>query len=217
MTSDAAALREQLSHVLWVGGATDSGKTSVANALVERHGWQAYHYDLFDRLELPGHWARIDPDRHPWMHGMDLDPEAQWVNTTPEQLVESWLGSTRERFEMTIEDLLEMPGDLPIVADGYGFLPALVAPLLSAPGQAIWLVSTEEFKRASYARRNKGNWQVSDPERARYNHIERDLRIAQIIRDQAQQLELPYLDIDGSLGLDHVIERVARAFSAYVE
>jgi hypothetical protein len=37
--------RTALARVLWIGGATDAGKTSVARALAARHGWQSYHYD----------------------------------------------------------------------------------------------------------------------------------------------------------------------------
>jgi hypothetical protein len=33
-----AELRPALAQVLWIGGATDSGKTSVGRALAERHG-----------------------------------------------------------------------------------------------------------------------------------------------------------------------------------
>lgn len=206
---ERAEMKDALAHVVWIGGATDSGKTSVARALAERHGWRSYHYDQFDRLEHPGHWARVDPQRHPWMHGYDVEPEAQWVNTTPERLVKGWLGTTPERFEMTLEDLLAMPDDRTIVAEGYGFLPELVSPLLSSPQQAIWLISTEAFKRASYARRSKGSWAgLSDPEHARRNHIERDLMIAKQLRERAEALGLTMIEIDGSRSLDEVIELV---------
>ena len=46
-------LQQALAHVLWIGRATDSGKTSVARALAERYGLQAYHLDLYDRTEIP--------------------------------------------------------------------------------------------------------------------------------------------------------------------
>ena len=64
----SADLKMALGNVLWIGGAADSGKTSVARALTERHGWQAYHYDRYDREVAPGHWARIDPQRQTQMY-----------------------------------------------------------------------------------------------------------------------------------------------------
>ncbi len=38
-------LRSVLAHVLWIGGAPDAGKTSIANLLAEKHQLQVYHFD----------------------------------------------------------------------------------------------------------------------------------------------------------------------------
>ena len=34
-----------LARILWIGGATDAGKTTPAKLLAERNGFQLYHYD----------------------------------------------------------------------------------------------------------------------------------------------------------------------------
>lgn len=208
-------LKTALAHVLWIGGATDSGKTSVAGALAERHGLQAYHYDLYDREVYPGHWARTDPERQPHMHATPTtDRDRMWVDTKPEELVQRWLDTTPERFELTIEDLLALPATPGIVAEGYGFSPDLVLPLLTSPRQAIWLVSNEAFKRATYERRGKGQFAgTRDPARARYNHIERDLMLAEYIRGRAEDLGLTVVEIDGSCSLDAVVALVEAHFS----
>lgn len=207
-----------LAHVLWIGGSTDAGKTSVAQALAAKHGWQKYHYDRYDRFEPPGHWSRIDPARHPHLHAeraRSLDD--RWVKTTPEEMVAEWLRTTPERFQMTLEDLLALPPAPPIVAEGYGFLPDLVLPLLSSTRQAIWLVSTEEFKRASYARRGKGRFSdTSDPARARRNHIGRDLLLAARVRQRARELELTVVEIDGTRSLEEIVALVEAHVAPYV-
>jgi hypothetical protein len=114
---------------------------------------------------------------------------------------------------MAIEDLLGMPADRPIVAEGYGFLPNLVLPLLLAPQHAIWLISSDEFKRASYARRGKGEFATTTaPARARHNHIERDLLLAELNRRRAIELGLATIAIDGTLTLDEVVDLVAAQF-----
>src|SRR5688500_3759889 len=129
-------LRAALAHVLWIGGATDAGKSSVAQALAARHGLQEYHYDRYDRREPGGHWARADPMRHPHMHqSIGRSPEESWVHTTPEEMLAGWLRVAPERFSLTLEDLQALPPTPPIIAEGYGFLPELVAPLLSSPHQ----------------------------------------------------------------------------------
>src|SRR5688572_13984829 len=108
-------LRDALAHVLWIGGATDSGKTSVARSLAQQHGLRAYHYDQYDREAPPGHWSRADPVRHPHMHATPTrDRDWMWVHTTPEELVARWLRTTPERFQLALEDLLALPTSPPI-------------------------------------------------------------------------------------------------------
>ena len=222
MAAMEMANTEALARVLWIGGAPDAGKTSVARALAGRYGWHEYHYDRFDRLEPPGHWARIDPARHPQMHAERAkidDLDARWVHTTPEELLAMWLPISYERFEMALEDLRAVPPG-PVVAEGYGFLPDLLAPLLTSPRQAIWLIPTEAFKRARYAEREargeKGaqRSKMSDPARARANHIGRDLLIGQLVLDQARALGLAdnVFVVDGSEPLEATVTRVVAHF-----
>jgi hypothetical protein len=215
----AGLLKQRLTHVLWIGGGTDAGKTSVTAALAARHGFQAYHYDRLDTFAPGGHWARVDPARHPRMRAqMGRSREDAWVRTSPEQLTADWLASTPERFSLSLEDLVALPTTPRIVAEGYGFLPELVAPLLSSPEQAIWLVPTEEFKRASYARRDKGASlaDTSDPQRARANHVGRDLLIAEHVRRSAAALGLTTLVIDGRQPLDEVVAAVEAHFAPHL-
>jgi hypothetical protein len=217
-TENQCDLTTALAHVLWIGGATDSGKTSVARALAKKYGLQSYHYDLFDRIELPGHWARTDPVRYPYMHDYDVtDRDRMWVDTTPEELVEVWLQTTPERFQLTLEDLSAMPSAPGIVAEGYGFSPALVLPFLSSNRQALWLVSNEEFKRATYERRGKGAFaDTRDPSRARRNHIGRDLLLAEHIGTQAEELGLTVVAIDKTRSLENIIALVEAHFEPFL-
>lgn len=206
-------------HVVWIGGATDSGKTSVARALAEKYGLQAYHYDLYDRVEHPGHWARTDPVRYPHMHASPVeDRDWMWVDTTPEELLERWVETTPERFRLTLEDLQALPSKPLIVAEGYGFSPDLVLPLLTSTRQAIWLVSNEEFKRASYERRGKGTSfaDTRDPCRAQHNHMARDLMLADRIRRRAEELGLAIVGIDGTRSLDEIITVVEAQFAPFL-
>jgi predicted kinase len=46
--------RTAYAHVLWIGGASDAGKTTVARLLAERHRWQWYPCDFHEHNHLSG-------------------------------------------------------------------------------------------------------------------------------------------------------------------
>jgi hypothetical protein len=219
VTESRGELRAALAHVRWIGGAADAGKTSVARALAETHGLQAYHYDRYDREDPPGHWARADPVLHPQLHAAPTrDRDWMFVHTTPEELVARWHRWTPERFQLALEDLLALPAAPPIVAEGYGFTPDLVRPLLRSPGQAIWLVPTEAFERETYARRGKGaRLGTSDPQRARRNHYGRDVLLARHHRERAAALGLAVVVVDGTRPLEESVSLVEAHFGPLLQ
>lgn len=207
-------LRDALAHVLWIGGAPDAGKTSIAALLAARYQLQVYH---FDRHE-PAHFARAEPDRHPALfaaHSMRMTPDERWVRRPVAVMVRETIQSWSERFGMAVEDLRAMPGRPMIVAEGPGFFPECVAPLLTSPHQAIWLEPTEPFKRASAARRDKpgAQYETSDPERARRNWYARDLGLVAHVRRAAEARGLTLLTVDGSASLGEMEARVEAHFA----
>lgn len=152
------------------------------------------------------------------MHASEVtNRDWMWVDTTPEELVDRWRQTTPERFRLTLEDLEALPSNPPIVAEGYGFSPNLVLPLLTSARQAIWLVSNEEFKRATYERRGKGTSfaDTRDPVRARRNHMGRDLLLAEHIQRRAIELGLAVVEIDGTRSLDEIITLVEAQFEPF--
>ncbi|HET8629178.1 MAG TPA: hypothetical protein VFL91_17295 [Thermomicrobiales bacterium] len=210
-------LTRALAHVLWIGGPPDSGKTSIARLLAERYGLQVYH---FDRHE-PAHFARHDPVRHPALHAASpelMSPEERWVARPPEVMARFAIASWTERFGMAVEDLLAMPAAPRIVAEGPGFFPECVAPLLTDRRKAIWLVPSEAFKRASVERRGKpgARSETSDPERATRNLIGRDLLMGEHVREQAHALGLTVYEVDGAVDLAGVAALVEAQFAPWL-
>jgi hypothetical protein len=207
-------LRDALAHVLWIGGAPDAGKTSVADRLAAKYGVPVYH---FDRHE-PAHFARARADRHPALfaaHPVRMTPDERWVRGPVAAMVRETIQSWSERFAMAVDDLLAMPNRPMIVAEGPGFFPECVGPLMVSPHQAIWLEPTESFKYASAARRDKlrSRYETSDPERAQQNWYARDLGLVAHVRREAQARGLALLIVDGSASLDEMTARVEAHFA----
>src|SRR5215216_3586745 len=170
---DAPPVACDLAHVLWIGGAPDAGKTTIARPLAARHRWRWYSCDVHTH----DHIARSDPTQLPATYAkLDKSIDERWVHPTPEELLRSIVAINAERFPLILADLRAMPTRPLILAEGPSLHPQLVAPLLTSRHQAIWLVPTEAFALASAAGRDKprGRDQASDPERYRRNLLERN-------------------------------------------
>src|SRR5260370_30501627 len=87
---------------------------------------------------------------------MQMDMDERWVNRSPQTMLETFHWFRGEGFEMIIEDLLEMPRDRGVIAEGFRLLPAQVQPLLGDPTRAVWLLPTAAFREAVLATRGWG-------------------------------------------------------------
>lgn len=203
--NDTFELKQRLRHVLFIGGTPDCGKTSLADAFGEKYRLQVYH---FDRHE-PRHFERADPLEFPALyraHPARMTPEERWLGSSPEQMAEETIDCWSERFSMALEDILGLPRSPGVIAEGPGFFPERLAPVMADRRQAIWLVPSPAFKIASAVRRDKpgSRWETSEPERAQRNLIERDLLMGKYVRETARELGLTVYEVDGSRSLEQV-------------
>jgi hypothetical protein len=203
--------KQDLAHILWLGGTPCSGKTSVARRLAEIYALPVYHYD--ERAKA--HEALIRPEPHPAMcayRAMSLDE--RWVLRPVEAMVAATTAAWVEQFELAIDDLAAQPRHAPVLAEGPGLLPDCVAPLLASPRQALWLVPTEAFKRATQPTRGRA-WmdQTSDPTRTYENLLALDLQLARDVKRRAEELGLRVVVVDGSRSVDEMAAVVAEHFA----
>ena len=117
-------------------------------------------------------------------------------------------------FGLIVEDLLRLPAEPGVIAEGFRLLPRLVQPLLAAPGQAVWLLPTPGFRRAAFDRRGS-SWkiagQTSKRDRALRNLLERGARMfTERLSREARQPGLPVIEVDTAVTEEALQGRVAR-------
>jgi hypothetical protein len=206
------SLRQALIPVLWIGGGTDAGKSTVSRIMAERYGLQIYDYD---RRDIPQTNRLAETITH-YRDLLEASDEALWIHPEPEALLYEAVQSFKDRFPLVIEKLLAMPKEPMILAEGSGLIPELIFPLLSDKYQAIWLVPTEAFKWSSMSRRRKFTW-MSDPERAIYNLFTRDMLLAKRVMERAELRDLRVQVVDGSRSVEEMADLVERHFKVYLQ
>lgn len=207
-------LSKHLSHILWIGGSPDTGKTTIARNLAERHQLQTYHYDQHDLR----HHELLATKNPKYKSFLAASFEERWVEPEPEALFQRMMQSFQDRFPLLIEDLIALPRHRRVIVEGLGLLPELLAPALIDPAQALWLVPTKAFKLASMERRNKPSFrtQVSDPDRVRTNLIRRDQLLTEHLKHVVPKHGYSCYEVDGSRPVDEMTDLVEKHFSRFL-
>lgn len=206
-----------LRQTLWIGGGQWAGKSTVARLLAKRYGMTAYHYDYHDAR---GHNDRRVARRA--RAGLPLDgpsPDAVWVNPTPPQMAADTLAHLPDRFEWALDDLRALVSGRPVIAEGWGLRPALVAPIIDSPRRMIVMVAAPGFRQHQLRvlqRAASLSHQVSDPQRAQRNRLARDALVAEDAVRSARQHGIRVLEVDGSLDAEAVADLVADHFRPYL-
>jgi hypothetical protein len=202
-------LSSRLRHVRWIGGGSGAGKSTVARRLAADYGLRLYSCDG----TMAAHASRLAAAEAPLLRafiGMSMDE--RWVTRSPEIMVKTFPWFAGEGFDLVIEDVLALPPEPAILVEGFRLLPRLVAPLLSLPQQAAWLVPTPAFRSSAFDRR-RFTWEIpsktSQPERALANLLMRDQLFTDEVVAEAAALHLRVVEVDGTLSIDEVTTKVA--------
>jgi hypothetical protein len=163
------------------------------------------------------HARRGSPADAPLLHEfMAMDMDERWVNRSPPAMLETFHWFRGEGFEMIVQDILRLPRQPGVIVEGFRLLPRLVAPLLAAPGRAVWLLPTSGFRQAAVERRGGAAWgflaRTSDPDRALRNLLERDRLFTNALRKETARLGLPAIEVDTAMAEDDLVGRVAALF-----
>src|SRR5918997_648485 len=114
-TAGSASLRERLRHVCWIGGGSGAGKSTVARRIAARHGLRVYATDDV----MADHARRCSREDCPRLHRfMAMDMDERWVNRSPETMLETFHWFRGEGFRLIVEDLLSLPRERGVIAEG---------------------------------------------------------------------------------------------------
>ncbi len=193
-------IRERLAHVVWLGGSPCAGKSTVAKRIATDHRMTVYRCDdaFFEHAE------RLTPETQPvFSRLVQMSPDEIWLRPVQQQVDEE-IELYREEFPMILEDLLSLPSDRPLIAEGAALMPELLHPLGIAAHRMLWMVPTEAFQRHHYGQRA---WrhdvlrECSDPGRGWENWMHRDAGFAREIARQASERDCRLITVDGSRSL----------------
>ncbi|MEV4497066.1 hypothetical protein AB0J84_15360 [Micromonospora arborensis] len=208
-------LAYRLSHVRWLAGGTGAGKSTLAQALAERHDVLIYDGDQAER----GYASRCTAQEQPHLWALLQAPLAQkWNSRTAQEIFESMPSLHGETFGFVVDDLLAMPSERPVLVDDFRPLPGELAPLLTWPEQAAFLLPTPQFRdralraRFADAARARANWGDSDHSEALALRLARDELWDAEVRRQAVELHLPMVSIDGARAVHDLVDDLAARF-----
>ena len=195
----------------WIGGGSGAGKSVIARRIAARHGLCLYATDDV----MADHGSRIAPGDCPFLSefaAMDMDQ--RWVSRSPETMLETFHWFRGEAFGLIVEDLLRLPEEPGVLAEGFRLLPHLVKPLLTGPDHAVWLLPTPPFRRAAFSSRGS-TWEIprktSDPDRALRNLLERDAMFTERLREETRRLGLRAIEVDITMTEDDLAQQVTEA------
>lgn len=204
-------LRERLRQVYWIGGGSGAGKSTIARRLAARHGLRLYATDDV----MADHARRGTSADSPFLSefaAMDMDE--RWVSRSPETMLETFHWFRGEGFGSIVDDLLRLPAQPGVIAEGFRLLPHLVRPLLAVPGHAVWLLPTPAFRRAAFEGRGS-LWEIarktSDPGAALRNLLERDRMFTGRLRGEAERIGLRVIEVGITMTEDDLAARVTGA------
>ena len=208
-------LKAHLDGVLWIGGAACGGKTTLTDALVEKHGFLAYHSeDHYQR-----HKELACEQDHPSM----LRPFLGWewfFNRPIDEYASAVINSDRERVEMVVLDIIKLSETATVVVDAHMLEPDFVG-RIAAPDRAIFLFTDEStLRQAFFARDDKQDMlgvidALADPDKTREHVLDVACEISARKLEQVKASGLRYIVRDGTSTIEDTLGLVEEHFGLF--
>ncbi len=205
-------LRAHLTNVFFVGGTACGGKTTIARALAQKHGFTLYDMDA----RFAQHQKIADCVHQPAMAQTFDSWEAYFCR--PYWAYSAWLQqSVDEQLQMALIDLIELSREQPVIADLH--LSLETARRITDRQHMVFLIaSPQRVARDYYARPDHRDicdciMGLPDPQKAFENCSKALIYTTQPFYDTVKRSEMFWLERDESSTVAGTLARVERHFA----
>ena len=205
-------LQQLFSHAYLLGGSPCSGKSTIAEMLAAKYGFQYYKADDHEG----NHIQRSTPDLQPVMFKYSRKSWDEIWSQTAEKLLHDEIKYYHERFPFILDDLNQLNLEPPVILEGAAFLPELIERYPVKHENMIFMIPTMEFQLRHYAQRL---WiqsildECHNPQEAFENWMKRDGLFSQEVSHQASVCGFRVIQVDGSLSIQRQFEAIEAQFT----
>ena len=203
-----------MAEIFYIGGSPCSGKSTVAEMLAKKYGFQYFKQD--DYLET--YIDRGVQEGHELFRKIShMSMEEMWMRP-PAVLCAEEIALYEVMFSYSVNDISALPKGYAIIAEGAGFMPDLVKRINVDKLHYICIVPTKEFQVRMYTKREWISEYLSDcsnQNKAFENWMERDALFAETVLREAKDLGYASLVVDGLKSIEANFAAVEGVFQLY--
>ena len=216
--------KELLRHVYWIGGSAAAGKSTISRRLTEEFGFTLFSGDG----RWIRHWQTATEETNPIAHRIGLtlqrgDPFDWLYDRDGQQIADDYIRMAHVEFQESVDELLRMPRETPIVVDAFLGFPQLVMKV-AQPKNAVFLVCTDDFMKKKWASRTTAGSpdllpilkrqldSCADPQAALQNFIDSNIIESRFVADDCRKSGAALIVTGGRIGVDEAYDAVKRHF-----
>lgn len=200
-----------MQNTYWIGGSPCSGKSTLAEKFIETFECQYYKCD--DHLDAYMNKGAADGSEI-MKKCLTMTKDETWLRSVDELVSDEFL-FYEEAFKYIIEDLKAYDTSKPIVIEGAALLPRLMRKVGIPSSNYICIVPSADFQRSKYSERLWVNAYLEDcsnATKAFENWMDRDIRFAEIVLEEAKSLGYQTLFTDGSQSIENMYDQLIQHF-----
>lgn len=200
-----------MNTIYFIGGSPCSGKSTIAERLVEEYKF--YYFKLDDFLDK--YMQRGKQDGKEFIsQACAMSADEQWMRNPKEQN-DAEIKIYKEMFEYVLEDLGRIDNSMTIITEGAGFLPELMKEIGISAAKYICITPTREFQYSKFQERPFVPYvlaECNNKKEAFVNWMERDVLFGEHARKNARLFGYKTLIVDGNTGIKENLKIVKNVF-----